>query len=62
MRVLNTQEITEVSGSGLVSDLFARNGGPLHELGSLVVTLYNVGLFLTGGGNYWNLGPDGSPF
>jgi hypothetical protein len=46
----------------LTSNLFARNGGPLHELGSLVVTLYNVGLFLTGGGNYWSLGPDGSPF
>jgi hypothetical protein len=61
MRVLNSQEITQVSGSGVLSDLTGWNG-PLNGLTNFIVSFYNVGVFLTGGGKYWTLGPDGSPF
>ncbi|MEK8086902.1 hypothetical protein WNB94_10815 [Aquabacterium sp. A3] len=61
MRTLNTQEISEVSGSGILSDLTGWNG-PLNDVSNFFVTLYNFGVFLSGSGNYIKLGPDGSPF
>lgn len=61
MRILSKQEIVEVSGGGILADLTGWNG-PLNDVSNFFVTLYNIGVFLTGGGRYITLGPDGSPF
>jgi len=62
MRILNNKEVEQVSGGGILSDLTAFNA-PLNGVAGFFVTVYNVGVFLTGSrAKYITLGPDGSPF
>jgi len=62
MRTLEVEEISEVSGAGILSDLTGF-GGPLHELSDILVTVYNIGTFFSGGVlPIIRVGSDGSPF